>query len=1111
MSINESLSLFFLPSLSDLHVLPEQVNPWALLLSVMAAFFLISLSFWHRHVLQKKTRGWQLSPSVINAITCSLGLAIVPWINVLSTPQFIELGFIPTLLFLPSLVTFILCYFSLKIVSNCFNSGIKILIASLSVTLAILLQTLLSFSGINGVTIVHFDAATFVMTGTFSSLFFILAFWINFSVKKNNLWERNLSRALLSGAIVSFTVLFIVLFLRKTVALSIESTRIAANVLNQDEIQFFLILIISFLAIINYLINEFYSLKDKFKYLNEEKKHLDSVMQTMTQAIIVIDKKGIINFYNRAAEDIFGWYEQEIIGRNIQLLIADEYKNRNTRYLHHFLDNIDATTKIEKEAIAKKKDGSFSPIKLTISHRSYQQNNDFVVVISDISEQRHLANALKENAKQYRSLISNLPCMAFREMTGIAWHIVYISDIAKLITGYSASTLTGENGSSHFIESIHEDDIDHYKNVRERASRENGKYDCEYRFITRNREEKWFWEIGHSYRAEDGTHWIDGIIIDVTEKQLAEQELNNKQRQLEISTQSKIMFLTSLNNEFRSPINATLHLIQNLIDKEKNLTYRQHFETIKASSESLLTVFNDILDTSQLENDSLPIQLTDFSLIQLCRQIEFIGKEKVSINGSDVTLFYDKKMAENFVGDARRIKQLLQNMMRNALMKTSAINIGLHIFPVNNIVRFAVSSFSMADKNKAEEIDKNYIPCTTLTSQLVDLMQGNLWIDGTSVNQSIIYADLPIVSAKAKNNTTPQNHPHYSFPAVEILVIDDGQKNLQELRDMSLRQGLNVLTCHNISLAKDIIKTQQVDIVFLDAYLQDDISLTVNMLHLWAQQSQKKSLQVIAMKFAVDMTPAKKWKERGFNWVIDKPFKYKDVFKVLSDCLGLDDFNNKVALLSSVRGDPKTKIFDANYAARHWPTSEILFSVVRRFYHQYKNLPLDIEKAINSQPDALNLLLCNAKTSAHYLGFQQIEIDLNKIIKSIELGEIKKISSQIENLEITLAASIENIMATLGGRIESLINEDELSKKMPEDEFIRKTELFISKLSQGQFDEFLYKVLVPELVDYVELPLLSQFIQSIENFELDEAYRLFLSAIDNILIAEDRGIKDYGI
>ncbi|MEZ8141318.1 hybrid sensor histidine kinase/response regulator [Enterovibrio norvegicus FF-33] len=1113
MSIIESLSLFFLPSVTYQPLPHSFTGPWVLLLASVATFITATLAFLHRPLQTKRVALIRFSPILVNALTLTVGMALLPIATVLSVSSFQDQGFLPLLFVLPLALTFFLNVTALRMIAFTFNPPLKIFIAAGLMTLSLIVQNILVYAGINGVAIAHFDLAVFTMALGVGALLIAFALWFRFSKQKNMLWERDISGALASGLCVTIALLVSAILSCEAILLSAQPNRIDALPFAVRDVLMILIFSFTFVVMFSQLANTLFDVKAKANRLGESEKKLDAILHTATEAIISLDGKGTITFFNQAAENVFGWHASDATGKNIRILVTDEHQHRHDMYIHNFLENRESgVVGSVREVMAKHKDGSVFPVRLAIGyHQDAAGHHEFVGVLSDISEQRHLAWALRENAKQYRSLVANLPCMAFREMTGATRHMVYISDAAKSITGYSASILTGENGVSHFIDRIHQEDTANYRKARELAARRNGKYDCEYRFISRDEEEKWFWEIGHSYRAEDGSTWIDGVIIDITDKREAEEEFEEKIRLAEKASQSKASFLANMSYEFRSPMNSILGLTEVLIDEENNPVHRHHLEVIRESGNSLLKLINDILDTSKLESQSLPLDIGDFSLVQLCRQIEFIARETVQARDLHVTLDYSDHLWEHYVGDSRRIKQLLQNMMRSALTKTDKGNVALHVLPTDNMVRFAVASYSLEN---AHSLSKNNEKSSqtlsaTLVTQLIELMNGKLWFDGESIHGSVIYADLPIIPTQS--NAGLNSEPiRYALPPLEVLVIDDVQRNQQELRDMLLRQGVKVLTYTDIDSAQDVIKTQPVDVVLFDAYLDEQHYPTPKILREWSKQSGIESLNVIAMKLVVDPTTDADWEEKGFDAVIEKPFRSDAIFEVLKNCCGSDENDNNVAILNRVEQEKEKDYFNDSWAFRHWPTSEILLSVVGEYRANYANLPQRIEQLLHEQPEVLERLLAEAIDGAHHIGFQRVEQELTRLLAYIEGGDMGKAESNVQALEACFVATFERALAYLGVRAEELDKDLELVKLTP-DAFARKAELFISRLSEGQFDDGLYKELVPALAAFVAPSLLAQFVGAIENFELDEAYDLILTMMNEMPTSQHSGVQSYGV
>ncbi|OEF65356.1 hybrid sensor histidine kinase/response regulator [Enterovibrio norvegicus] len=1112
MSIIESLTLFFLPPVTDQPLLEGYTDPWMLLLAGGASFVVAALAFLYRPLQARRQPVWQFTPLPVNALTLAFSLWLMQVLNVLSVSVYQDLGFVPALLLFPPVLTFLLCLYAFRLIAYKSNPPIKILMATGLISLAVMIQHTFGFAAINGVSIAQFDMAMFTMALGICSLLVGTALWQRFGRPKQAKWNRDMSSALLSGATITVASLTVALIMRDTLTLSGQPVRVESAPFDRRDALMMFIFGFVFIAIVSQIANALFMLKARVKHLSVKDEELDRVINTITDAIVAIDSKGHITFFNSSAERIFGWLASEAMGKNVRILVTDEHQHRHDMYIHNFIERRSSdVVGSTREVMAKRKDGTSFPIRLAIGFHQGAAENSFVAVISDISEQRHLAWALRENAKQYRSLIANLPCMAFREMTGGTRHMVYISDAAKSITGYSASVLTGENGVSHFVDRIHPTDAANYRKVRENVSRRNGKYDCEYRFSTRSDEEKWFWEIGLSYRAEDGSTWIDGVIVDITDKRQAEEDVEEKVRLAEKASQSKASFLANMSYEFRSPMNSILGLADILIDAEKDPIHRHHLEVIKESGNSLMKLINDILDTSKLESQSLPLDIGEFSLVQLCRQIEFIARETVQARELHVSLHYSDALLDSYVGDSRRIKQLLQNMMRSALTNTENGNVSLHVLPMNDMVRFAVASYAVqpSDILEKKNVHTGQTLSATLITQLIELMRGNLWFDGESIQSSVVYADLPLIAVQhAAKSIDRDAVQHYALPPLEVLVIDDVQRNQQELRDMLLRQGVKVLTFTDMDAAEDLIRTQQVDVVLMDAYVSEEMYPSPRTLRDWVGDSRQEPVRVIAMKLAVDPTTTEEWQGRGFDDVINKPFECEAVFDVLKRCMGIDENSNVTVLTQPITQEEKV-YFNESWAFQQWPTSDILLSIVREFRLNYLDMPVVVKRMVQEQPDSIDGYFNTAIDAAECLGFEKLAYELKKLLSALQEGEVSELGKQLDSLNDCLSASFDNVLAYLGVRREEMDDAEVIT--MPPATFNKKTEEFVSKLAEGQFDDVLYKELVPAMASYVEPPLLATFVAAIENFELDDAYDIFLTVLDQVPAAQESGVKGYGI
>ncbi|MBR7799833.1 PAS domain S-box protein [Undibacterium fentianense] len=242
-----------------------------------------------------------------------------------------------------------------------------------------------------------------------------------------------------------------------------------------------------------------------------------TIVETAVDGIITIDSQGCVRDFNSAAEHIFGWTAKEVIGKNIRMLMPEPQRGQHDDYILNYLRNNQA--KIigsGREVTGLRKDGNRFPLRLAIGEATLQNETLFVGFITDISKRKQMEEALHNSEKQYRSLIGNLPGIAFRCRHDNDWSMLFVSDAVERLTGWKPADFVG--GGKTFAQLLHPDDQEWTaQKVKEMLTADKA-YMIEYRIIDRSGREHWVSESASGVRDDAGNiEWIDGVIIDITD------------------------------------------------------------------------------------------------------------------------------------------------------------------------------------------------------------------------------------------------------------------------------------------------------------------------------------------------------------------------------------------------------------------------------------------------------------------------------------------------------------------------------------------------------------------------------------------------------------------
>ena len=245
-----------------------------------------------------------------------------------------------------------------------------------------------------------------------------------------------------------------------------------------------------------------------------DKAYVDSIIDHMMNALIVIDPDGLIKTVNRATQDLLGYTEEELAGRPVEFIFADDspFKGIGPGVF---------------ESTYLSKDGKKIPVLISgsVMRSAAGQIQGIISLAQDIAERKKSEEALRESQRVLSTLMSNLPGMAYRCKPDQDRTLEFVSEGAVELTGYSPADLIGSKRLS-FTQLIHPEDLNQVRTEIEGAVKRKRSFQLIYRIIDLQARQKWVWEQGIGVYASTGELVaLEGFIIDVTERKLSEERL----------------------------------------------------------------------------------------------------------------------------------------------------------------------------------------------------------------------------------------------------------------------------------------------------------------------------------------------------------------------------------------------------------------------------------------------------------------------------------------------------------------------------------------------------------------------------------------------------------
>ncbi len=336
-------------------------------------------------------------------------------------------------------------------------------------------------------------------------------------------------------------------------------------------------------------------------------------------------------------------------------------------------------------------------------------------------------------------------------------------------------------------------------------------------------------EVNASVVQYRGHTAILSINRDLTERRRAE-ELRLAKETAERSAQAKSDFLATVSHEIRTPMNGVLGMTSALLDGDLSPAQREVAENIRRSGEGLLAIINDILDFSRLDSGRLELEEQPFELrsgIEECLDVVAAG---AAAKGLDLAYELDEGAPERLVGDVTRVRQVLVNLLGNAVKFTACgevvLRVGVRADDAGLEVRASVRDtgigiaserlgrlfqpFSQGDMSMTRRYGGTGLGLA-ISRRLAEHMSGQVWVESRAGAGSIFHFTFRARRAEA---TAPAARP--ALAGRRLLIVDDHEAGRSELARQARAWGLEVSTAASVDAAREQLQAAPPDVALID-------------------------------------------------------------------------------------------------------------------------------------------------------------------------------------------------------------------------------------------------------------------------------------------------------
>ena len=405
------------------------------------------------------------------------------------------------------------------------------------------------------------------------------------------------------------------------------------------------------------------------------------------------------------------------------------------------------------------------------------------------------------------------------------------------------------------------------------------------------------------------------LLQDITEQKSAERALLAAKSAAETANHAKSHFLANMSHEIRTPMNGVLSMTEMFLGSNLPDTEREYARTIRKSGESLLHIINDILDFSKIEAGKLELEIIDFSLHELIRDVMAMPSEQATQKGIQLVSDVAADVPEGLHGDPTRLRQILTNLVGNALKFTQQGGVTIKVCSVNGVddknsgtraptrhLRFEVTDsgigiptdalahlfkpFSQADESTTRRYGGTGLGLA-ISQQLVELMHGSIGVTSEVGRGSTFWFEIP---AHALSRALPLMQSQKIVIAdntwldCRVLLAEDNAVNQAVANAMLGVFGCSTTVVANGLQAFDAASTREFDVILMDCNMPGlDGWEATRRIRTWeSEHHAAHKIPIIALTANALPGDRERCIEAGMDDFLSKPFKREELFNILT-------------------------------------------------------------------------------------------------------------------------------------------------------------------------------------------------------------------------------------
>lgn len=638
-------------------------------------------------------------------------------------------------------------------------------------------------------------------------------------------------------------------------------------------------------------IGSIYDIHEKKEF--EENLYLyRKIIHNASDIVFFLDLQGNILEVNQKAIDSYGYSKNELCSMNLRSIRKDWFftdQDYNDAYGSGLL----------YETVHYRKDGSSFPVEIISQGTSIGYKKVLISFVRDISDRKKAEKKIRDSEMKYRTLFMNMRNgyayykIIYKDGLPVDMRFTEINDYYATLFNLEKSDVIGKKQSEIFPDSAHFIDnllLHNYERL----------FNGETIYLDEHYSEKYKkWILISAYMPDPGS--LATVVMDVTRVKQTELKLIAAKNAAEAANKAKSEFLANMSHEIRTPINGMVGMVDLTLLTQLNEEQRENLITAKACANHLLNIINDILDFSKMEAGKLSIEYVNFDVRDLIEEIVKTHSKRAEEKGLDFKYSFSSSVPKILIGDPHRIRQVLSNLISNAIKFTQSGGVSVDIKKLAEKENEITLQFSVIDtgigiskeniKNLFKSFSQIETPLTkkfggtglglAISKKLVEMMGGEVRVESTKDIGSNFYFTLSFkkgVAEHSKKRLIPQINKNVK--PLKILLAEDEPVNQKVFYKMLKEQGHSVITADNGRIALDLLDKDDYDVILMDIQMptMNGVEAAQRIRNL---NSSKKDIAIVAVTAYALNGDRERFLKLGFDEYITKPIQMEILFDIL--------------------------------------------------------------------------------------------------------------------------------------------------------------------------------------------------------------------------------------